>query len=100
MKTALKTLLTAGAVLFGALHPAFALEDPAPKAYAEALKGKRIMLVPMAMGFDLAQGWEAYLKREIDAFGGVLETQTRTGRWRRAPRPSPRRFPPRRSPMC
>ncbi|WP_420343861.1 sugar ABC transporter substrate-binding protein [Paenirhodobacter sp.] len=75
MKTALKTLLTAGAVLFGALHPAFALEDPAPKAYAEALKGKRIMLVPMAMGFDLAQGWEAYLKREIDAFGGVLETR-------------------------
>ena len=36
-----------------------AAEDPGPAAYEQALKGKRVMLVPMAMGFDLAQGWAA-----------------------------------------
>jgi ribose transport system substrate-binding protein len=34
-----------------------------------------VMLVPMAMGFDLAQGWAAILKREVAGFGGVFETR-------------------------
>lgn len=50
-------------------------EDPGPVAYSKALKGKHIMLVPMAMGFDLAQGWAAILKREVEGFGGVFETR-------------------------
>ncbi|HET6156779.1 MAG TPA: sugar ABC transporter substrate-binding protein [Dongiaceae bacterium] len=50
-------------------------DDPGPAAYAEQLKGKRIVLVPMAMGFDLAQGWAAYLKREVEAWGGTFETR-------------------------
>ena len=33
------------------------------------------MLVPLAMGFDLAQGWSAILKREVEAFGGMFETR-------------------------
>jgi len=49
--------------------------DPGTIAYKKALKGKRIVMVPMAMGFDLAQGWAAYLKREIDHFGGVFEVR-------------------------
>ena len=32
-------------------------------------------MVPMAMGFDLAQGWDAYVGREVTAFGGVWETR-------------------------
>ncbi|MCV3765719.1 sugar ABC transporter substrate-binding protein [Rhizobium sp. TRM95796] len=55
--------------------PVKAADDPSPAIYAEAMKGKRVMLVPMAMGFDLAQGWAAILKREVDAFGGVFETR-------------------------
>lgn len=50
-------------------------QDPGPAAYAKALNGKRVMLVPMAMGFDLAQGWAAYIKKEVDAWGGVFETR-------------------------
>lgn len=65
----LLALVTAGTV-----HKASAA-DPGPEAYSKALKGKRIMLVPMAMGFDLAQGWTAILKREVEAFGGTLETR-------------------------
>jgi ribose transport system substrate-binding protein len=52
-----------------------AQEDPGPAAYAAALKGKRVMLVPMAMGFDLAQGWAHYLKKEVENFGGTFETR-------------------------
>ncbi len=57
-----------------AAQPA-AAQDPGPVAYSQALSGKRIVMVPMAMGFDLAQGWTAILKREIEAFGGVFETR-------------------------
>ncbi|RUZ53392.1 sugar ABC transporter substrate-binding protein, partial [Mesorhizobium sp. M7A.F.Ca.US.007.01.1.1] len=55
--------------------PTFAADDPGPAAYAQALKGKRVMLVPLAMGFDLAQGWAHYLKTEVEAWGGVFETR-------------------------
>ena len=49
--------------------------DPGPIAYKKALSGKRILMVPMAMGFDLAQGWATYLKREVANFGGIFETR-------------------------
>lgn len=50
-------------------------DDPGPAAYSAALTGKRVLLVPLAMGFDLAQGWSAILKREVEAFGGTFETR-------------------------
>ncbi|RTZ98511.1 MAG: sugar ABC transporter substrate-binding protein [Deltaproteobacteria bacterium] len=49
--------------------------DPGAAAYKKALAGKRVLLVPMAMGFDLAQGWATYLKREVRNFGGIFETR-------------------------
>ena len=52
-----------------------AQDDPGPAAYEQALKGKRVVMVPMAMGFDLAQGWAAYLKREVEAWGGKFDTR-------------------------
>ena len=68
---------SAAALAFAAAQPAQAQsgDDPGPAAYAAALKDKRVVLVPMAMGFDLAQGWAAYLKREVEAWGGVFETR-------------------------
>lgn len=71
-----KTFVAAAAVMtlaFGSV--AVAQEDPGPATYAAALKDKRVVMVPMAMGFDLAQGWAAYLKKEVEAFGGVFETR-------------------------
>ena len=50
-------------------------QDPGPAAYAKALEGKRVMLVPLAMGFDLAQGWAHYLGKEVKAWGGTFETR-------------------------
>ncbi|HUL07053.1 MAG TPA: sugar ABC transporter substrate-binding protein [Candidatus Acidoferrum sp.] len=52
-----------------------AQDDPGPAYYQENLKGKRVVLVPMAMGFDLAQGWAAYLKREVEGWGGTFDTR-------------------------
>src|SRR5262245_98243 len=54
---------------------ASAQEDPGPAAYEGAMKGKRVVLIPMAMGFDLAQGWAAYLKREVEGWGGTFDTR-------------------------
>ena len=65
----------AGAAMLACAASANAEDDPGPAAYALALNGKRVVLVPMAMGFDLAQGWAAYLKREVEGWGGVLETR-------------------------
>jgi len=75
MKLTGKLLMAAAisAATFAAL-PA-AAQDPAPAEYEAALNGKRIVMVPMAMGFDLAQGWAAILEREVNAFGGTFETR-------------------------
>jgi ribose transport system substrate-binding protein len=72
----LKTLLSAAAFAVAGLTalPAVA-QDPSPGMYAKALQDKRVLLVPMAMGFDLAQGWAAILKHEVEAFGGSFETR-------------------------
>jgi ribose transport system substrate-binding protein len=72
-----KTLLAAAAAfsISIAATASKAADDPSPATYAAALKGKRVVLVPMAMGFDLAQGWAAIMKREVEAFGGTFETR-------------------------
>lgn len=49
--------------------------NPGPTAYENALKGKRVVLVPMTMGFDLAQGWNHFIGEEVKAFGGIWETR-------------------------
>jgi ribose transport system substrate-binding protein len=75
-----QTLAAIGLAALGtvSLHAAQAQEaqdDPGPAAYAAALKDKRVVLVPMAMGFDLAQGWNAFLKREVSSWGGVYDSR-------------------------
>ena len=65
-------------------------EDPGPAAYAQALKGKRVMLVPMAMGFDLAQGWAALPQAEVEGFGRHLR-DPRSELERRSRRPGDHR---------
>jgi ribose transport system substrate-binding protein len=64
-----------GVAMLAFVGPVQAAEDSGPAAYSQALKAKRVALVPMAMGFDLAQGWAAYLKREVEGWGGVFETR-------------------------
>lgn len=71
-----KLILGAAAIAASLLTAPVAMaDDPGPAAYSAALSGKRVLLVPLAMGFDLAQGWSAILKREVEAFGGTFETR-------------------------
>jgi ribose transport system substrate-binding protein len=75
----MRKLKLAAAILcgmaLGLAATARAQEDPGPAAYSKALEGKRVLLIPMAMGFDLAQGWTHYIKKEVEGFGGVFETR-------------------------
>jgi ribose transport system substrate-binding protein len=73
----LKTFLAAAAIGLAGLGAtgALAQSDPGPAEYAKALNGKRVILIPLSMGFDLAQGWTAILEREVKAFGGTFETR-------------------------
>jgi ribose transport system substrate-binding protein len=76
MKTWSRLFIAAALAIFGLGTVAtFAQEDAGPGAYSKALAGKRVILVPMAMGFDLAQGWAHYIKKEVEGFGGTFETR-------------------------
>ena len=73
LKHLFATLAASAVLAFTApVMQAMADDDPGPAAYEAAMKGKRVALVPLAM-FDLAQGWAAILKREVEGFGGTFE---------------------------
>lgn len=59
------------AALFGSALPALAqgLEEPFREPYLKALQGKVVAYLPVAMSFDLAQGWLAGIKRELEPLG-------------------------------
>jgi ribose transport system substrate-binding protein len=65
----------------GALQSATAagVDDPARLDYYKALKGKKIVFVPVAMGFDLTEGWAATLKNM--ATGAGMEFSIRDPNW-------------------
>jgi simple sugar transport system substrate-binding protein/ribose transport system substrate-binding protein len=45
------------------------LNEPFRDGYKKALAGKTVGYIPVAMGFDLAQGWYDGLKKELEAAG-------------------------------
>ena len=65
------------AALFGSgLSPrAQGLEEPFREPYLKALQGKVVAYLPVAMSFDLAQGWLAGLKRELEPLGVKIEVR-------------------------
>jgi len=65
-------LLAAGAA------PALAqkgLDEPFQGPFKEALAGKVVAFVPVAMNFDLAQGWYAGVERELEPYGIKFEVR-------------------------
>lgn len=62
--------------------PAFAqkgLDEPFQAAFKKALEGKTVGYVPVAMNFDLTEGWYAVLKRELEPFG--MKVVVRDANW-------------------
>jgi ribose transport system substrate-binding protein len=49
------------------------LDEPFQKQFKEALAGKTVAYVPVAMSFDLAQGWYGGLKKELEPYGVKFE---------------------------
>ena len=49
------------------------IDDPARAAIYEALQGKKVAFVPVAMGFDLTEGWAAGMKEILEPYGITVE---------------------------
>ena len=57
------------AALCAAASPAFAqkgLDEPFQGPFKKALAGKTVAYIPVAMNFDLTEGWFAVLKRQLE----------------------------------
>jgi ribose transport system substrate-binding protein len=66
----MKALLLAAAVgLAGTAALADGIDDPARASYYEVFNGKRVVFVPVAMGFDLTEGWAAGIRKELEPLG-------------------------------
>src|ERR1043165_713470 len=53
----------------GAFAEGKAIGEPFRDGYRKALAGKTVAYVPVALGFDLAQGWLEGLKKELEPLG-------------------------------
>jgi ribose transport system substrate-binding protein len=69
--TFFKTIAMAAALgaSTGALAQGKGLDEPFRDAYRKTMAGKVVAYVPVALGFDLAQGWLEGLKRELEPLG-------------------------------
>ena len=45
------------------------LDEPFQGAFKESLRGKTVAYVPVAMNFDLTEGWFAGVKKELEPYG-------------------------------
>ena len=58
----------------GALAEDKGLDNHAKRdPYYEKLKGKKVIFVPLAMGFDLTEGWAAIMRRQAKDLGYTFE---------------------------
>jgi simple sugar transport system substrate-binding protein/ribose transport system substrate-binding protein len=68
-------LVTGIAVSLAYLAQAKGIDEPFRAGYKQALAGKTVAYVPVAMGFDLAQGWLEGLKKELEPIGVKIVTR-------------------------
>jgi ribose transport system substrate-binding protein len=77
-----RPVVAALALLALSAAPALAqkgLDEPFQAAFKSALAGKVVAFVPVAMNFDLAQGWYAGVKRDLEAYG--IKVEVRDPNW-------------------
>ena len=76
----LKRLLAAAALTLSCAGPVLAqstpiTEDPGRPHVRESIEGKKVIMVPMSAGFDLAQGWAHYIGDTVKSWGGTFEVR-------------------------
>ena len=68
----IRSVATAAALCTFAALPALAqqgLDEPFQGAFKQALAGKTVGYIPVAMNFDLTEGWFAGVKKELEPYG-------------------------------
>ena len=50
-------------------------DDGQSKGYYDVLKGKKVAFVPLSMGFDLTEGWNAGLQNQAKALGYTVDVR-------------------------
>jgi ABC-type sugar transport system substrate-binding protein len=71
LRFALLALGVGAGIVGGGIGPSFAdgIDEPFRAGYHNALNGKAVVFVPVAQGVDLAQGWFATMKKELEPLG-------------------------------
>lgn len=67
----------AGAALLASMGAAVSgpYDDGQSNTYYESLKGKKVAFVPLSMGFDLTEGWNAGLQNQARALGYTVDVR-------------------------
>jgi ABC-type sugar transport system substrate-binding protein len=66
-------LLATGLVLAAGSSFAQGIDDPTRAPYYDSFAGKRVAYIPVAMGFDLTEGWAAGLKEALEPLGMTID---------------------------
>jgi ribose transport system substrate-binding protein len=76
-----KCLAGAAALCAFAVLPAAAqgLDEPFQASFKQALAGKTVAYIPVAMNFDLTEGWFAGVKKELEPYG--MKVIVRDANW-------------------
>ena len=76
-----KCLTGAAALCAFAVLPAAAqgLDEPFQASFKQALAGKTVAYIPVAMNFDLTEGWFAGVKKELEPYG--MKVIVRDANW-------------------
>ena len=77
-----KCLIGAAALCAFAALPAAAqqgLDEPFQASFKQALAGKTVAYIPVAMNFDLTEGWFAGVKKELEPYG--MKVIVRDANW-------------------
>jgi ribose transport system substrate-binding protein len=77
-----KCLIGAAALSVVAVLPAAAqqgLDEPFQASFKQALAGKTVAYIPVAMNFDLTEGWFAGVKKELEPYG--MKVIVRDANW-------------------
>lgn len=69
------TIAAALALLAGGALAQEGIDDPTRGPYYESFAGKRVAYVPVAMGFDLTEGWAAGLKDALVPLGITFDVR-------------------------
>lgn len=77
-----RSIIAASVALSASLASSAGLDDPGRDVFYKVYAGKRVVFVPVAMSYDLAEGWAAAMKRDLEPLG--IKFEIRDPNWNTA----------------